>query len=97
MVMRRPFTSIVPPLFIGSTFLMPEEPSHVVISQMPTTVAPVSFAIAAASVTWSEWPWEIRIRSALFGRADAGNDGLPVYHGSNRTSFPPGVRRRNEE
>ena len=50
MVMRRPFAVTVPPLFIGSRFLMPLAPSHEVISQMPTTVAPVSFAIAAASV-----------------------------------------------
>ena len=43
-VMRRPLTVIVPPLFIGSRFFTPLVPSHDVISQMPTTVAPVALA-----------------------------------------------------
>jgi hypothetical protein len=33
----------------------------------------------------------------LCGFAFAGNDGLPVYHGSHNTVLPPGVRTTKEE
>ena len=49
-VMRSPLTVMVPPLFIGSTACTPLAPSQLTTSQMPTTVAPVDLAIAAASV-----------------------------------------------
>ena len=64
---------------------------------MPTTVAPVCLGhrrgigdvIAVA----------VRDRGSgrpISAAPTSGNDGLPVYHGSNSTSFPPGVRSRKE-
>src|SRR5688572_33229612 len=50
---------MVPPLFIGSTCCTPFEPSHDVTSQMPTTVAPVCFAMAKQTGATVVGIWEV--------------------------------------